>query len=239
MRRRLFLALLLLGLAPSLWADTATYASRDFDRVVDDADTDIAIPKPTGLAAGDLMVFVGGCIDARSFTDPGSWTLVDNTSDGALRGEVFSKIADAGDAAATNFTFTVGTFSQGIGAIFRLTTATATGIVVTKRTAASATTHSNADITTTADNSLVIWAMYVSAATTSATIDRGSERLDSSGAADSIYAGTEAIATAGLQTGAVVTTVTTVGARMVSVAVSPTGGAAAPTPRLTLLGVGD
>lgn len=203
----------------------ATYQSSNFDGVVNDADTDLVITKPTGLSVGDLLLFVGGIGDTRSYTLPSGWTSQSNVSDGTFRIEVFSKIADAGDAAATNFTFnTSATFSNAIGFLLRITTAIDTGMVFAYATGPNDQTQSCADITTAADGSLVVWGCYKGAGTSTGTINRGTERVDAAPAADFVYGATEAIATAGLQTGAVVTTTAFGAKRLFSVAVSPSGG---------------
>lgn len=204
---------------------TATYESSASDAVILDIDTDITITKPTGLTAGDLLLFVGGIADARTFTLPSGWTSQSNVSDGTFRIEVFSKIADSGDAAATNVTFnTSATFSNAIGFLFRISTAVDTGMVFSYATGPNDQTQQCADITTAADNSLVVWGCYKGGGTSTGTINRGTERVDAAPAADFIYGATEAIVTAGAQTGAVITTSAFGAKRLFSIAVSPTGG---------------
>lgn len=72
----------------------------------------VIITKPVGLAVGDLMLAHisahrnnGGTI---ALVQPGGWTLEENTTDSAFYSDmsVYSKIADAADVAAANFTFT-------------------------------------------------------------------------------------------------------------------------------------
>ena len=74
-----------------------------------------AISKPTGLAVGDLMVAQITCINdpARTINVPTNWTAVsaqvDNTTSGStvMSQRLVWKIADSGDVAASDFTFTL------------------------------------------------------------------------------------------------------------------------------------
>lgn len=88
--------------------------------------TQLVITKPTGLAVGDLMVahvFQGD--DSGDVTPPANWTAVrdDTITDGAnvARSFLWWKVADSGDVAASNFTFT-GVDTDGVrgGAIYRI-----------------------------------------------------------------------------------------------------------------------
>lgn len=77
---------------------------------IDGSDARVTITKPTGLTAGDWMVAIIGVTATFSDT-PSGWTKVGeiNGSGGAdecLR--VYTKIADASDAAASDFTFDLG-----------------------------------------------------------------------------------------------------------------------------------
>lgn len=63
-------------------------------------DSDITVTKPTGLASGDMLVAF--CIrDVDGFDTPSGWTLL---GEGGIITS-FAKVADSGDAAASNFTF--------------------------------------------------------------------------------------------------------------------------------------
>jgi hypothetical protein len=70
--------------------------------------TTLVITKPTGLAVGDLMIAVLGCYGgiAQTIDTLSGWTLIANRafSNGSVNMQY--KIADAGDVAASNFTFT-------------------------------------------------------------------------------------------------------------------------------------
>ena len=89
--------------------------------------TTVVIPKPTSLAENDLMV---ACVamdgDAgQTITPPGGWTAVraaTSAADGStIYIHCFYKVASAGDAAATDFTFTLSGTYQGAGCILRIT----------------------------------------------------------------------------------------------------------------------
>lgn len=70
--------------------------------------TSVVITKPTGLAAGDLMVgyLITHAGSAITFTTPSGWTsLLSDTSASTRKFSVFTKVADSGDVAASNFTF--------------------------------------------------------------------------------------------------------------------------------------
>jgi hypothetical protein len=69
--------------------------------------TPLTITKPTGLAAGDLMIAYLSCSSGSgAWTLPANWTSVvtGTTADNYVA--VFAKYATAGDAAASNFSFT-------------------------------------------------------------------------------------------------------------------------------------
>lgn len=84
----------------------------------------LTVTKPTGLAAGDLLVaFIstgsgGGAL--TGWTAIGSEALGD-TSGFGLHMVVLAKVADAGDAAASDFTFTMTTANRRLVHLFRIT----------------------------------------------------------------------------------------------------------------------
>lgn len=71
--------------------------------------TNINITKPTGLAVGDTMIAVvsGHDTGAFTFTTPSYWTLVQSiqTAGTALNTNIFLKVADSSDVAASQFNF--------------------------------------------------------------------------------------------------------------------------------------
>lgn len=79
--------------------------------------TSFTIPKPTGLAAGDIMValirFEHG--SAGTIATPTGWSAPqaqNNFATDSSAAKVFVKIADAGDTAAANFTFSSDTSAR-------------------------------------------------------------------------------------------------------------------------------
>lgn len=88
----------------------------------------VTINKPTGLSVGDLMIahITCGGLAGSAITPPAEWAILTElreTNDGGSGGaqNVFWKIADADDVAASNFSFThnYGSVSSG-GAILRI-----------------------------------------------------------------------------------------------------------------------
>jgi hypothetical protein len=66
------------------------------------------LTKPTGLAVGDTMIAIlasaGG---TNNIAAPGGWATVTSLNTPTYtKSRVFSKTADSGDVAASNFTFT-------------------------------------------------------------------------------------------------------------------------------------
>lgn len=87
--------------------------------------TPIVIPKPTSLASGDMMVAVVFAMEPVStMSPPAGWTLKASRNNATfLLTQIYAKVADSSDAAASNFTFTnnVSAGSAIGGFIIRLT----------------------------------------------------------------------------------------------------------------------
>lgn len=128
----------------------------------------LTITKPTGLNAGDLMVahlsnVVGGSNNADGWNTPSGWTiLVDDSESGNLNSSaglvVFYKIADSGDAAASNFSFTKNG-SQGTtvhGALYRISGASAVAKASDSEISTLTPTYTNT-ITPSFANSLLLF----------------------------------------------------------------------------------
>ena len=85
-----------------------------------DASQAVVIVKPIGLASGNLMVakitiFIE---TAAIVTPPADWTLIRaDMVDGVIKTWLFWKNADAADAAAADFTFTIDTACTNLGAM--------------------------------------------------------------------------------------------------------------------------
>lgn len=79
----------------------------------------LTITKPVGLAVDHLMLAFFS-VNVQTITPPSGWTQYDSDQPGtnAFTGQVFYKVADASDVAASNFNFTVSsTASPFCGAI--------------------------------------------------------------------------------------------------------------------------
>lgn len=86
--------------------------------------TTVTITKPTGLATGDLMLVVLSAHKAGGITinDESGWTTLGTNSVDDVRHKAMYKVADAGDVAASNFTFDVNSTTVTFGGIlFRIT----------------------------------------------------------------------------------------------------------------------
>lgn len=93
--------------------------------------TNVTITKPTSLAVGDLMVahLYKQASSSPTIDTLSGWTSLLNTANGNSRTSVQYKIADSGDVAASNFTFTGGgTDAFMSGAIWRITGTASTPI---------------------------------------------------------------------------------------------------------------
>lgn len=85
--------------------------------------TNIVITKPVSLAEGDLMLAITKQEDNTfTITPPADWTTIDNFADGnsGMRIAFFWKTATAGDAAATDFTFTGSGATATFGFMYRI-----------------------------------------------------------------------------------------------------------------------
>lgn len=129
----------------------------------------LVITKPTGLASGDLMVAMLALYDIsdnnRSWSTPTGWTLATNSSTGVgtelVRTASFYKVADSGDASATNFTFSVsGSVGYVSGYLSRVTGANSTPIPVSESdedgSLGSTTVSYTTALTPTISDSLVL-----------------------------------------------------------------------------------
>src|SRR3989304_4129540 len=97
------------------------------DLSVGSTDT-VTITKPTGLAAGEIMVFILYSGDTTTPNTLAGWTAIQAQNSSAVDGATnrvnlssFWKIASADDAAASNFAFTKSTASRFGGGILRIT----------------------------------------------------------------------------------------------------------------------
>lgn len=131
-------------------------------------DSALVITKPTGLAAGDVLVaFCLRAFDGSGFSTPSGWTLLQSQADGtAYSVSVFAKVADSTDAAASNFSFSVAsaTGDGTAGALCRITgesfTSVAANIASVDGTATGTSSLSYTGLTPVGPNSLLV--MFVS-----------------------------------------------------------------------------
>jgi hypothetical protein len=121
----------------------------------------VVITKPVSLAVGDLMVaqihWTGPSGGNSLTTIPSGFTQIIQTA-GGIASTLFKKIADAGDVAATNFTFADNDGSQMMGAISRFTGVYSTTPVDQSNGAAQTSTGSltTTGITPTLSNNLTL-----------------------------------------------------------------------------------
>lgn len=109
--------------------------------------TTIVIVKPVGLTAGNMMVAAIFFNGNGTITPPSGFALISgadlNWGGNPSNVEAYWKVADAGDAAASNFTFTVsGGATENIGAMLRLTGADTTSAAFDTPTTDTATSGS-------------------------------------------------------------------------------------------------
>lgn len=117
-------------------ADMASYASHD--SAWDQTGGSVTVTKPTGLAAGDLMVAFVTVLNLTSAPDtPSGWTAVTNVTTSGRYVQLFAKVADSSDAAASNFTFTHGTGSAELHVLLYRVTGTFTSAANIYATAAA------------------------------------------------------------------------------------------------------
>lgn len=88
------------------------------------------VTKPTGLAAGDLLILINGDNGGGDqLTPPSGWTEVFYVAQASNRAsQMMCKVADSTDAAATNFTFTYGGGGVHGGALIRVTGTSFSGL---------------------------------------------------------------------------------------------------------------
>lgn len=130
----------------------------------------LVITKPSGLAVGDLMIChlsaVGDTGDPNTtlWTAPANWTSLiaehDTATSPKLALDVFYKVADSSDAAATDFTFTKQDNDVGWtnGAIYRISGGVSTSMQSASSLVRGSTTPTYANtLTPIAPNSLFIF----------------------------------------------------------------------------------
>lgn len=82
----------------------------------------ITITKPSGLAAGDLLVCLINIFGNGTVTTPSGWTQGTQQANGTTQSlQYLYKIADSADAAASNFTFNLSGSLDTAGGLLRVT----------------------------------------------------------------------------------------------------------------------
>lgn len=121
----------------------------------------LTITKPVSLAVGDLMIaFIQGA--QESVTPPSGWTLIKSyvPGGGTTQMRVYGKIADSGDVAASNFTWTFGGGQHQGGMIARITEFNAAlpfSVFAFDDETATATPTFTASVTPDTTNSLILF----------------------------------------------------------------------------------
>lgn len=137
------------------------------------AGADLTITKPTSLAAGDLiMAFLWGGRNAGDWSTLSGWTRLGSavTTDGSdANMTVLAKVADAGDAAASNFTFTPNaSHEEKFGLVARITGNFTGGIssLIVSDFDTDVTNSATGGVTPVATNSLLLMGVinHISAA---------------------------------------------------------------------------
>ena len=108
----------------------------------------ITITKPTGLTLGDLMVAIlSDDFRTSGFNTPSGWTLiVDQSGPFDLSVTAFGKIADSGDVAASDFTFTHANSGAIIGGHLYAFSGNFTGVGNVYVSSAQTATEPSADV---------------------------------------------------------------------------------------------
>ena len=124
---------------------------------------DCVVTKPSGLAIGDLMILQFQQQSTLSVPSFSGWTLIDSGSysfstPSLMNNGIFTKVADASDVAATNFTFTASsTSSTHIAALYRITGMGTNPIITTSGVVVDSTSPSITGLTQpTTDNLLLM-----------------------------------------------------------------------------------
>lgn len=122
----------------------------------------IVVPKPSGLAVGDLMVSMTRGTGFGSFTPPSGWTLLSSTFNPFSFVYIHYKYADSGDVSASDFTWTDAGTGAVAGGIVRITGASP--LIGSAVLAGAATNNANPSFATgvtptRANNLLLIFIM--------------------------------------------------------------------------------
>jgi len=132
--------------------------------------TSIVITKPTGLAEGDLMVAILGSDETDGFNTPSGWTALESvtlSSPDTYSANVFYKVADAGDVAASDFTFSPPDQAIIGGGILRISGAAANFVTDTGTSTSNVAVYTGGVTPLSAETLMIICGVNGSQLTTS------------------------------------------------------------------------
>lgn len=130
--------------------------------------TSITVTKPTGLAVGDVMVFIWSTNNTPGSVTATGWSVLTSVgphsaSDNYMN--AYYKIADSSDTAASDFTHTINNSRPWVGAILRLSDCSADFVATVGTSTNDSTPTYSGGITPDAADSLFIMAISVDGST--------------------------------------------------------------------------
>lgn len=129
--------------------------------------TSVALTKPSGVVAGDLLIAIFGCSGQTSITPPSGFTVISTYASNAINGNFWNgwKVADGTEGASFTFS-TPGSAEMG-GMVMRISGANnsspigATGQVNAREGAYQDSPFTTMSITPAAANSLLVYGIVV------------------------------------------------------------------------------
>jgi hypothetical protein len=121
----------------------------------------VTVTKPTSLAEGDLLTAVclcnnGAALWAHTSGGGGSWTDVSGSPEAIVGCATLTKIADASDVSATNFTFTRSVNTAGAAGVALVRTTAADIAAAVNHTSGTGTTLTLAQVTAANADTLLL-----------------------------------------------------------------------------------
>jgi hypothetical protein len=159
----------------------------------------LTLTKPTNTASGQVMVATVSGAGTTTISAPAGWTLVQDTTSGALRQLLYVKVAAAGEP--TSYAFASSGSRNASGGITTYSGVNATVPVDASDEALGASGNAAApSVTTSAANDLVITAVAIASATTVTPASGTTERYDKASASTDVEVADATAATAGATT---------------------------------------
>lgn len=187
----------------------ATWQSQNVDPATSSGDSQLIVTAPSGIAVGDLLLGIGGCVASRTIAPNSAgitWTQQLNNSSGGRRLYVWTRIATATDVSQADYRYDLASFSQAIVSVHRISGASTNAPTIQWADGSNSTSQTTPTLASVIANSLVLWGAY-STTNLSSTANKGTERTDqgnsSSGCWMSVYSNLEA--TGGSISGATLT----------------------------------